>query len=297
MSLKNSPIYLVLIAFCGLLVSCDLIKMKENPGISNQSTEEVAIARVHNLFLYPSDLEGVIPKGSTAADSANIVERYIKSWVRKQLLMHEAASNINFDEAEIERKIMDYRYALMAYEFEKLYVNRELDTEISEEEIRKYYDENIDNFQLKQNIVRAHFVKLPKNAPKLARFRKLWVSTKEKEIEELRSYIYRFALASSMDESSWFNFEDVVRNSPYISVPNKVQFLKANSQSESEDEEFIYFLKIFEYKIVDEIPPMDFVRDQIQSVILNKRRVALSQQLEQKVYDKALRNKDFEIFN
>lgn len=297
MSLKNSPIYLVLIAFCGFLVSCDLIKMKENPGISNQSTEEVAIARVHNLFLYPSDLEGVIPKGSTAADSANIVERYIKSWVRKQLLMHEAASNINFDEAEIERKIMDYRYALMAYEFEKLYVNRELDTEISEEEIRKYYDENIDNFQLKQNIVRAHFVKLPKNAPKLARFRKLWVSTKEKEIEELRSYIYRFALASSMDESSWFNFEDVVRNSPYISVPNKVQFLKANSQSESEDEEFIYFLKIFEYKIVDEIPPMDFVRDQIQSVILNKRRVALSQQLEQKVYDKALRNKDFEIFN
>lgn len=297
MSLKNSPIYLVLIAFCGLLVSCDLIKMKENPGISNQSTEEVAIARVHNLFLYPSDLEGVIPKGSTAADSANIVERYIKSWVRKQLLMHEAASNINFDEAEIERKIMDYRYALMAYEFEKLYVNRELDTEISEEEIRKYYDENIDNFQLKQNIVRAHFVKLPKNAPKLARFRKLWVSTKEKEIEELRSYIYRFALASSMDESSWFNFEDVVRNSPYISVPNKVQFLKANSQSESEDEEFIYFLKIFEYKIVDEIPPMDFVRDQIQSVILNKRRVALSQQLEQKVFDKALRNKDFEIFN
>lgn len=297
MSLKNSPIYLLLIAFCGFFVSCDLIKMKENPGISNQSTEEVAIARVHNLFLYPSDLEGVIPKGSTAADSANIVERYIKSWVRKQLLMHEAASNINFDEAEIERKIMDYRYALMAYEFEKLYVNRELDTEISEEEIRKYYDDNIDNFQLKQNIVRAHFVKLPKNAPKLARFRKLWVSTKEKEIEELRSYIYRFALASSMDESSWFNFEDVVRNSPYISVPNKVQFLKANSQSESEDEEFIYFLKIFEYKIVDEIPPMDFVRDQIQSVILNKRRVALSQQLEQKVYDKALRNKDFEIFN
>jgi hypothetical protein len=296
MSLKRNSIYVLSLIWLLSSASCDLIKMKENANEAEKKVIE-PIARVHSVYLYPDDISGIIPKGSAAADSTYIAERYIKSWVRKQLLMHEAASNINFDEAELERKILDYKYALMAYEFEKLYVNRELDTEVSEEEIKQYYNENIENFQLKQNIVRAHFVKLPKNTPKLARFKKIWVSTKEKEIEELRSYIYRFALSSSMDENSWFNFDDVVRNSPYLSVPNKVQFLKTNKLSETEDEEFIYFLRIFEYKIVDELPPMEFVREQIQSIILNKRKVALSQKLEQKVYDKALKNKDFEIFN
>ena len=91
-------------------------------------------------------------------------------------------------------------------------------------------------------------------------------------------------------------FDELVKNSPLAEIPNKIQFLKANRYYETSDDSYLYFLKVAKYRISDNISPLEFVRDDIRNIILNKRKVMLAKRLEDEVYNKAVSEKEFEIF-
>ena len=233
---------------------------------------------------------------TTKQDSIERAETYIYSWVRKQLLIQEAGRKIDINEAEVERKILDYRFSLIAYEYQSYYIKQNLDTAIGAGEIEKYYTDNIDNFVLKQNIVQAMFVKVPQTAPRTNRIKELILSQKEKDQNELKSYCLSFSTAYHLSDSAWIVFDELVKNSPLAEIPNKIQFLKANRYYETSDDSYLYFLKVAKYRISDNISPLEFVRDDIRNIILNKRKVMLAKRLEDEVYNKAVSEKEFEIF-
>src|SRR5690606_6502752 len=165
-----------------VLTSCDFFKFK---------TEEIEVgdsvlASVDNNLLKQSDLEFVTKDIASEEDSANLAERYVQSWIRKQLMIKEAGKNMAFDEAELNRKLLDYRYALMVYEFEKSYITENLDKNVSESEINEYYEKNKVNFTLKKIIVRTNFLKIEKDIPQRNQIGRLLNSNRESDAEEVR---------------------------------------------------------------------------------------------------------------
>lgn len=284
-----------LLALCISLGGCEFLNMKEGSTVQEMSGEK-PIARSGDSFLYLNDVRSMVPKGTSAPDSVNIVERYVNNWIKKQLMIKESASKIDFDETEIERKMLDYRYALMVYEYQKYYIDANLDQEVSEEDIQIYYNENTANFELKQNIIRCLFIKVPDDAPKLDKLRELVKSNKAKDRDELKSYCFRFAISYSLEDSLWLNFDEVVNNSPLANVPNKVQFLGENNYTEASADGFLYIMRILNYKISDQISPLEFVKDDIRNIILNKRKLELAKNLEEDVFKQAQKNKEFEIY-
>lgn len=295
MNFTNSINTIITLVLVTMLASCDLIQFKQKA--EEEVEGESAIARVHDKYLYPEDVEGVITEGMSAEDSAHRVNRFVNSWIKKQLLIQEASTIIEFDEAEIERKILDYRYSLMGYEYQQFYVSQNLDTAVTEEEINQYYEENIDNFVLKKNIIRGKFIKVPLSAPRVNEVRRLLYSTREDRVEELNEYCLRFATQYHLVDTVWLNFEDIIKTTPLQEIPNKVQFLKNNRYVDTSDDLFRYFLKIDEYRISDNISPLEFVREDIKNIILNKRKVDLAKKLEEDVYKSASKNNEFEIYN
>ncbi len=287
----NSTLFLLITL---IFVSCDLIKMKDEP-LSDEAKPD-PVARVGDQYLYPEDLEGIATNGMSADDSTERTMRFVNSWVRKQLLIQEAATKIEFDEADIERKILDYRFSLMGYEYQSYYINQKLNMEVTDQEIQEYYDKNIDNFVLKQNIIRGRFVKLPLGAPKIKKVKSLINSKKEESIEELNSYALSFAATYQLNDSVWMVYDEVIKNSPLAEIPNKVQFLRNNRYIETADLQFKYFLKIEEYRISDNISPLEFVKEDVKNIIINKRKVQLARQLEEDLYEKASQEKAFEIY-
>jgi hypothetical protein len=165
--------------FVLLLIGCEFIRMKNE----NNETEIVrkAVARVNNSYLYQDELSGIIPEGTDPADSVARVTTYINSWIRKQLVINEAMKNIDINEAEVERKVLDYRYSLIGYEYQNYYIKQNLNDSISDKEIQAYYKEGVDNFILKQNIIQGTFIKVPKEAPRTKRIKELMYSNKEKD--------------------------------------------------------------------------------------------------------------------
>jgi hypothetical protein len=281
--------------FVLLLIGCEFIRMKNE----NNDTEIVrkAVARVNNSYLYQDELSGIIPEGTDPADSVARVTTYINSWIRKQLVINEAMKNIDINEAEVERKVLDYRYSLIGYEYQNYYIKQNLNDSISDKEIQDYYKEGVDNFILKQNIIQGTFIKVPKEAPRTKRIKELMYSNKEKDVAELKSYCLSFSAAYHLSDSSWIEFDKLAVNSPLSEIPNKIQFLRSYNYYETSDAEFLYFLKIDAYKISDNVSPLEFVKHDIKNIILNKRKVELARKLEEDVYENAAKRKDFEVFD
>ncbi len=290
---------LQMVTFCcilGMLASsCDLIQIKRGKKGSDESRKPVA--RVNQSFLYLDELKGIVPKDATATDSAARISSYVTSWIRKQLLLNEAAKNIDINEAEVERRVEEYRYSLIGYEFQNFYIKKNLNDSVSSTEIAAYYKTHLDNFVLKQNIVQGTYIKVPKTAPRIQRIKPLVFSNKAKEMEELKSYCLSFSAEYQLPDSTWIELDKLVANSPMATIPDKIQFLRNYRYYETNDQDFLYFLKVDAFKIVDNVSPVEFVESEIKNIILNKRKVELAKKLEDEVYENGVKRKEFEVFN
>lgn len=290
-------VLVALITTVYLLQGCDLIKRKKDDG--GQTPSRKAVARAYDKYLYQDELIGLVDQSSTADDSAARITSYINSWIRKQLLISEAMKKININQAEVERKVLDYRYSLIGFEYQNYYIAQNLSAKdsISDKAIEAYYKAHVDNFILKQNIVQGTYIKVPKSAPRTNKVKEMLFSHKEKDLSELKSYCLSFSVAYHLSDSSWIEFDKLVVNSPIAEIPNKIQFLKTNPYYETSDGEFLYFLKVDAYQISDNISPLEFVKEDIRNILLNKRKVELARALEDEVYENAVKQQNFEIFD
>ena len=294
MHILRQPINLLLVFMFVFFLSCELLQVKDESKTNIEA--ENPVARVNEAYLYESDLEGMVAQGTSENDSVARIDRYIKNWIRQQLLIDEAKSKIDFDEAGLERKILNYRYSLIVYQYQAYYINQHIDKEVSDEEILEYYETHQDNFPLKQNIIRGKFVKVPDSAPKMNQVKRLIQSKKGKDIIALEEYCFGYAVNFTLVDSVWINYDDLVRGSPFAETPNTVQFLRNRRYAEASDDGFKYYLRISEYKKTDDIAPLDVVKDQIVDIIINRRKIALAENLEKEVYNEAQKQNSFEIY-
>lgn len=233
----------------------------------------------------------------TKEDSIDFVKRYIKSWVKKQVILKKSEKNIESSLEEIEKKVADYRFDLMVFEYQKKYINDKLNMVISEEEIKTFYEDNKSNFELKQNIVKCEYARIPISTPRIKKAISWFKSGKQKDKTKFKEFVLQFSDSYSFDDNIWYDFNEIVNNTPFASYQNQTKFLKGRKYSQESDSTHIYLLKILKYKISDEISPLEFVRDRIKDIIINKRKVELIKELEEGIYKQAKKNKDFEIFN
>src|SRR5690606_33429272 len=118
----------------------------------------------------------------------------------------------------------------------------------------------------------------------------------DKMDKELRELALRYASNYYLEDSTWIEFDDIVLNTPLIENNNHVQLLTENKLIQVDDTDYSYYFKILEYKLQDQVPPLEFVKEEISKIIINKRRVALAASLHNEVYQRALEKNDFTIY-
>ena len=109
---------------------------------SKNGSSDKVIATIYDKALYQSDLQSVLYEGISVNDSLFRTKAFIDSWIRRQLLIHQAENNIDKSELDFSRQIEDYRTSLIIYKYESLLIEQNLDTVVSEDEIAKYIEEN-----------------------------------------------------------------------------------------------------------------------------------------------------------
>jgi len=257
-----------------ILTGCQYLQPKEVDNIK-------IVARVGTKELTEENIRELMPSNSTPSDSAVFVEKFITDWVKKQLMIQQAEEAIDFNEAQIQSKVLNYQYALMVHELEQKYINDNLNDQVSDAEINAYYNEKSENFILRQNLAKCIYFKVPGKAPNLWRFRRA-LKNYPKDTTTIWEYANEHAIKAFTEDSIWVKFEEILLETPLKDVSDKSSFLKTNKSVEVSDEEFTYFLNIFDYKTIGEVAPLEFIRQSVEDVIINKRKIELKKELEKK---------------
>lgn len=254
-----------------------------------------AIASVGDEMLYEESILGLIPSNISSNDSVTFVEKFIDDWVKKQLMISKAKEAIDFNEAELQQKVLEYQYALMVHAFEKRFLDQNLDAEVSPYEVQEYYDQKSENFILRQNLAKCLYFKIPNSAPNLNRFRRN-LRNYPTDSANVIDYSNQFSIRSYLDQNSWVRFDEVLLETPLKDINDKSRFLRTNKEVEASDEDYTYFIKIFEYKLIGEVAPLEFVEESIVDIIINKRKIELVKELEKNIYEEAKSTNSFEVY-
>lgn len=284
---KLSAIFMQLIFLIFFLISCSGEKSEKDLGIP--------VAKVKNKILYSSELSGIVPEGLAGEDSIYFIKQYIENWVKENTVLIKAEENLTAENLNIEKKIEDYRKSLIIYAYEQAFVSQNLDTNIAETEIEKYFEENKSNFELKDNIIKVTYVKVNKKAPKIDKLKQLYKSTKEEDLENLKNYCLQYAESFYIDNNTWLFFDDLLKAIP-IKLYDKESFLQNNRYIELSDSSSFYFVNIKGFQIKNSVSPLSFEKENIRNIIINKRKIDLIAKMKEGVYKEALGKNEIEIY-
>ena len=280
--------FFILIVFT--LSSCKFFGKKK--------AEDRELAKAYDKTLFSSDIAGIIPPKTSAKDSIEIITNYINNWVREQVMLHKAEENLSSEKIDFTKQLADYKNSLTIYTYETELVKQKLDTNVSDNEINQYYEKHKDDFELKDNIVKVIYVKIPvKTSPKtVSILQQLYKSDNPKAKESLQNFCKTYAVNYYLDDESWLFFNDLLKEIP-IQTYNQENYLQNNRLIELKDSLYQYFLNIKGFRIKESLSPLSFEKENIRKIIVNKRKVKMINDVHENLYQDALKNKDFEIFN
>ncbi|MCB0402409.1 MAG: hypothetical protein KDD41_10025 [Flavobacteriales bacterium] len=270
-----------------LVLSCNLLQEEEQHAAT--------IARVGDDYLYLSDIAGVVPADASPEDSTLVIDNYIQGWIKEKLVLKKAEENLKDNQKDFQKQLDDYRKSLVIYTYEKELMKQKLDTVVSQEEISAFYEENKQNFELRDDIVKVRYLKLLKSAPGVKKVRKIYQSDKEKDVEKLKELAHQYAEKFHLDDHLWIVFDELKKEVP-ISVSQNREYLKNVKNIEVEDSLSYYFVRINDYKLQDDVAPLSFEANNIRNIIINKRKLKLINQVKSDLYQQAFLNKKIEIY-
>ena len=254
---------------------------------SHKAEESPVVVSVYDQELLASDLEGIVPAGLSPEDSIALLNSYIDQWVRQAVILEKAGRNVTDD---FERELREYKNNLLVYTYERQILDQILDTVVTDLQIEDYYRQHQGDFTLKSSIVKAVYVVAPVKAPAVAKLKKIVAHNPfvEKDIIELEETASRNGLTGYYDYETWIPFYTLQSAVP-VTTYNESLFLKQHRTITLSDDSLFYAARILDYKVTDDISPLDLQRDNIRAIILNHRKVEALEKLRTDLLDEAER--------
>jgi hypothetical protein len=260
----------------------------------NSGSGEVLV-RVYDQYLFTSDLEGVIPAGASARDSLTAVRTFIQNWVDQELLVRKAEENLPEERQDFSRSMEEYRQSLIIYEYEKMLVHQELDTNISRDALQEYYDSHKSNFRLNDDIIDLKYLKIHTDSPYIREFRQLINSDEPGDMDSLALYSSKYASSFSLMSDNWLQMDEASELLPLENYSYR-DFRNGRRYLEQRDSVFLYMMLVRDYKPADSIPPLSFVEPNIEKIILNRRKNELVKGMRRSLLQDAIEQNQVEIY-
>lgn len=278
----KSGFYIVLIA--SLLTACNLFVDTGEP-----------VAKVANKVLTVEELSKNVPDYLDATDSALWADDYIKKWVQRELLLLKAEENMKGNEKDVSQELEEYRNSLIVFRYKNELIRQKMDTIVKDTDIQKYYNEHRESFILNRNIVKAIYIKVPRQVSSPEDLKQLCSSNDPEKQAKLNEYCMSYAKAYDRFNDQWVAADQVMKYTP-VAIPDQQHFWEKNRFIETTDMDFYYLVCIRDYRLAGQSSPIEFVKGDIQNIILNKQKLDFLKQIEKDIYKEGLDNNKVKLF-
>ena len=255
--------------------------------------DDVRLARVYKHHLMASDLEGMFADSPTPQDSILMANAFTENWVRETLLMQEAEKNIPKD-LDINELVRDYRSSLVKHNYEKLIIELQLDSVITQAQIQQYYDEHKEQYTLEAPLLQLMYLKIPKTGDNLDQVQQWWNEHDDSlNFKKLLDYSNRYADYFILDKSNWVTYNEI---KPQLPTNWTEASLTRGKNMKTSDADHLQLIKVNDRLEKGANAPVAAVSAQAKKFILHKRKIQLIEDKKEEMYEREMRLKNIEIY-
>lgn len=276
----------ILFALLALCISCG---DKERPKTD-------AVARVNDSYLFPDELIGLVPAGTSKADSISIVKNYIDRWASQRLLYDAAEINLGKErQEEYNQLIEQYRTDLYTRGYLEEIVKQSVDTVITNEEVAAYYKANKENFRTTGMLVKLRYLYVAKDHPRLGLVRSRFLSGNKKDLKALNDMSIQFK-SFAFNDTTWVDINQVYQKLPFVTPENRGKYVSGSMSYQYPDSTGVYMVKVRSVLDKGQIAPYEFIAPTLKQLIINNRKLELIKKFEKEITDDAIKNKKYEVY-
>jgi hypothetical protein len=260
-------------------------------NISDNNSNDL-IARAGENFLYQNQL----PSFSSEQDSILRYLNYIETWAKEKILYDLSLTNLSQSKKnDLDLLVEKYKVDLYINSYKDLIVNSRIDSIVTDQEIESFYNMNIDNFKLNENLLKYRYLKVPSDNINISRIRRYIQRLNESDREFLDSLNFQFA-DLKINDTMWFTEREVISSIEFINQKNKSNYMRINRLYEFEDDQYTNYFIVKDLLKSGNIPPLSYLYDRIKSNIINQRKLNLIQNINKEILNDALKSSKYEVF-
>lgn len=283
----------------GLFFYIAILLFLASPACKNESAtpddapEPVLLAQVFNYKLYFDDIRDLIQGYENERDSIQQVRTLTEHWVRDRLILVEAEKKFP-KEVNMQKLLEDYRQSLLRHFFEQKSLEEQLDTVITEADLKAYYESNKDLHRLPSGILRGYYFKISRADAKKDNLMKLWKGFPQQNFEKLIAYASEHAQTNWSDSTAWYEMKMVTQLFPEGTLSPRA--VRSNQGVVKEDRDYVYLLYPLEVYQENDVAPLDRIREHAARFILHQRELELLEKIKKEIYDRDIQNERVKIY-
>lgn len=259
-------------------------------GCTDHRPFDEPVASVGDATLTKSRLCAAIPSEISGKDSIAFAQDVVRQWVMQQVVVQKAVDNLSDEELDIDAAIEDYRNSLITELYRQKIVDQKFKPSVGDDAINEYYEKMKDNFRIEEAMMKGIFVILPKKAPDLDNMKKCISKHNDADMFKIEQYIYKHAVKYEMAVDQWIDVKSIRQQFPKKTIANEKTALSSGKLYTTTDDSYTYLLIAFDYLADDDYAPVEFVKDKITSILLNKQKLKFIKDFEQSLYNQALKS-------
>lgn len=269
------------------LSSCEMAQDKLHRGH--------IVARIGFDVLYSTDLEGVIPSGTSEEDSVALANRYIDSWALSRLLTLRAEKELSKSDKDVSSQVEEFRNNLLGYRYEKFYIESRLDTVVTLKEMEEYYEAHSNNFTAQQTLLKGRAITVLTKSPFYEAFKSSYQVTDESAIAELNELCRASAERYTDFNGGWVPVS-VFSKEVGMDVAQFEKLIAGKSAVEAKESGMTRFIFITDRIPQGAVTPLEYNEEHIREIIISKRKQDILSGMERDLLNDAKVDKTLRIY-
>ena len=262
-----------------------------------ETDDRLKVARVNDTYLYYDDIKDLVSENTTKEDSILLVQNYINRWATQQLFVDGAMLNLSeSQQASFNKLVNQYKNDLYTKAYIEALVKRSIDTTVTDEESKMYYQANEEVFKLNEDLIKFRYIHVDENIIDFNKIEQKFKRFNKSDKKELDSISVQFK-SYSLNDSIWIKVSQVINKISIITPGNKNELLKKSNFVQLKDSLGVYLMQINDVLLRGDTAPLEYLKPTIDQIVINQRKLELIKQLEKDITQDAIKNKQFEIYN
>ena len=279
--LRNSVLFFV------FLLSCNL----------NNELDKNIIAKVGDKTLTFEELLEKVPNNIERLDSTVVVNEIINNWALNELLIKNAEMNLSeLVKNRLKKNSNEYYNNLLVNTYKKKIASVNSDTLINKKDIAEYYETNMNNFVLYEDIVQARYIRLNKNNFNINEIKRRFRRFNRDDIIFFDSISLQL-LNYSLNDSIWINKDLFFKKINVLDDEEIDRIVKKTLYIVKEDSLDVYLVKINRFKGINDKAPLTYIYKRIEELIINKKKVDFIKNFDKEIIENAKQENIFKVFN